>query len=286
MNIFGKVLVVVVFLLSVGFAVSQMVLFEQRVRWRDEYERESDLRQDAESERDDFSRELERLKDDFDRVRAEKRSEIADLEQDIEDRNARISRLESDLERRSDQLSEAQRVQESKRERLSEKDTIIEEHEATIADRDASLKRRMDEIADLEEQVRTHTATIDDLERTIAELDEEKLKALTRLGDRERQLAELEARGVHVDIGKPLPVVDGILSQVDNEIGVAVLNRGEEHGVEINYDFVVYRDDSFIARVYVMDVFPNHSLARVDRELTDLEETPLEIGDRVTTRIR
>ncbi len=286
MNIFGKVLVVVVFLLSVGFAVSQMILFEQRVRWRDEYERETDLRQDAERARDDFSQELERLKDEFDRGQAAKRSEIADLEQDIADRNARISSLESDLERRSEQLSEAQRVQESKRERLSEKDNIIEEHEATIAERDASLKRRMDEIADLEEQVRMHTATIDDREQTIAELDEEKLRALTRLGDRERQLAELEARGVHVDIGKPLPVVDGVLSRVDNEIGVAVLNRGKQHGVEINYDFVVYRDDAFVARVYVMDVFPEHSLERVDRELTDLEETPMQVGDRATTRIR
>ncbi len=286
MNIFGKVLVVVVFLLSIGFAVAQMILFEQRTQWRAEYNQEVERRRSVESDLSETRRRLERQTTELDTLRAEKRSEVDALTQRVQERDQRISRLESDLERRADELSQSQKNLELAQQRVAELDTIIKEHETKIAELEASKAQAEEEILALEEQIRTHVNTIDGLEKNIAELEEDRARTQRRLQDRERQLAELEARGVHIDIGKPLPAIDGMLSKVDNDIGVAILNRGEEHGVEINYDFVVYRDESFIARVYVMEVFPQHSLARVDRELTDLDTTPMRVGDKVTTRIR
>lgn len=286
MNVFGKVLVVVVFLLSIGFAVSQMILFDLRDQYRAKYEDESAIRGRVENQLEETRDELARVTGEFDAYRSDKRREIGNLESRIEERGLRISRLERDLEGESAKLAQALTNVEALTARLDAKDGIIEEHEARIASLDESLKGRMDKIEELEETIRRHTVTISDQEKDIARLQEELDHTHTRLQDRKRQLAELEARGVHIDIGKPLPPIDGVLSRVDNEIGVAVLNRGAEHGVEINFDFVVYREANFIARLYVMDVFPEHSLARVDRELTDPRETPLQIGDSVTTRIR
>ncbi len=239
MNIFGKVLVVVVFLLSVGFAVSQMILFQQRRHWREEYNREEARRQSVEGDLAGKSRDLERLKDEFDNFRRAKAVEIANLEETKGRLEQDIVRLNSRIETANRQISEAQALAASRDELLTQRDRLITQHEERIKELDENLKARMDEIAAFEEQVRAHTNTIGELEKEIAGLNEEKRKALTRLEDRERQLAELEARGVRVDIGKAQPAIDGLVSRVDNEIGVVVINRGESHGVEINFDFVI-----------------------------------------------
>ncbi len=285
MNIFGKILVVVVFLLSIGFAVSQMILFETREQYRAKYEDEVKIREDAERKLSETKEELSGIRSDFDRFRASKASEIDGLEQDIEDQRLRLDRLDRDNENLSDQLTKAQEIKESLIARLDDKENTIKSLETNLADRTETLQNKEVEIDELNEQIRQSRNQIAELEDNIETLTKEKETALTKLGDRERQLSQLQARGVHIDIGEPLPAIDGALSRVDNEIGVAVLNRGSEDGVEINFSFTAYRDDDFVARLYVIDVFPSHSLARVDREVTDLEERPMRIGDRITTRI-
>ncbi len=286
MNIFGKVLVVVIFLLSIGFAVAQMILFTERTQYREKYEDTSAKLDRTESRLEETEQSLEELRTEFDRFRSSKRREIENLEDDIEDKDLQMTRFQRDREELSAQLTKAQENNEALLGNLERKDEIIEKHESRIAELDERVKERMDEIDGLEEDISEQRALINEQKNNIARLEEEKENALTRLQDRERQLAELEARGVHVDIIAPLPPIDGHLSRVDNEIGVAIINRGSDHGVQINYDFVVYREDDYIARLYVMDVYPNHALARVDRDVTDLEEEPMEVGDKVTTRIR
>lgn len=286
MNIFGKVLVVVIFLLSIGFAVAQMILFTERTQYREMYEDSSAKLNRTEGRLGETERDLEELRTEFDNFRGAKRREIENLESEIEGKETDIMRLQRDREEQSAQLTKAQQNKEALIGNLNRKDEIIEQHESRIAELDERVKERMDEIDGLEENISEQRALVNEKRNNIARLEEEKENALTRLQDRERQLAELEARGVHVDIIAPLPPIDGHLSRVDNEIGVAIINRGSDHGVEINFDFVVYRENDFVARLYVMDVYPNHALARVDRDVTDLQEQPMEVGDNVTTRIR
>jgi len=286
MNILGKVLVVVVFVLSVAFAVSQMVLFQQRTQWREEYTRELEKRRSAETRLEDTEGRLDRLKTEFDSVRTEKAGEIEGLEKRLSEREDDITKLEEEKDWVSNDLSSALETQKKLAERLEEKQNTIKEVEAKADELEASLRERKTAVENLEEEKKQLVNTIDGLESDVAELEEARDDALARLEERKKQLADLEARGVRVDIYDPPPEIEGQISRADNDFGVAVINRGSEHGVEVNFDFVAYRGDRFITRLYVMEVHPEYSVARVDRDLSDLQEMPMQRGDTVTTKIR
>ncbi len=285
MNIFGKVLVVVVFVLSAAFAVSQMVLFQHRTQWRGEYHQERDQRRRIQSQLDETADRLGRREDELDDLRSEKAAAISDLEDEKRSLRQTISSLRDDVSSKESQLSAALEAKSVLNRRIDDREDEISDLEDAKAELHGDLQERMAEIEDLEEEKRAHIQEISDLETEIAELEEAKGETIAKLEEREQLLGDLEARGVRVDIYEPLPKIEGEISRADNEFGIAILNRGADHGVEINFDFVAYRDGNFIARLYVMEVHDDYSVARVDKELTDLQERPLRPGDKITTEI-
>lgn len=282
MNTFAKVMVVVVLLLSCGFAVSQMALYSKREMWREKYVETRDQLEDTSSRAEDLEDELSDVRSDREQMKQRKDREIKDLEEKVENKDLEITKLERDNEDLETDLKDARNRMESLGDRIEEKNGVIEELESKVAELDESLKDKITDNDELKDEVREKTNRIDSLDEKVAELEEQKRKLAEEREELESVLSQMEARGIHTDISE-VPAIDAQVVRVDNEVGAVVLNRGKNADVKVGYPFTIYRGQEFVARAHVMEVHEDYSLARIDKELTWKD---LETGDDATTRIQ
>jgi len=282
MNAFAKVLVVLVLLLSAGFAASQMLLYSKRANWRAKFE-EANARLQAKAEQaKDLSEKLEIAIRQRDELKAKKDAEIARLKEDITSRELQIAKLEREKENLQDTWNtERQRVNKLE-ERLDAKDQQIDQLKARVAELGGDLKDYMARVEQLQQELRERQGRIEALDAQVAQLEKEKRQLTQERDNLETVIAGLEERGIHV-AWEAVPVIDAKVIRVDNQLGTAVLNKGKKDNVKVGYPFVVYRGNEFVAKVYVLEVTDTESFARVDRTL---EHLPLSVGDDATTRIQ
>ena len=282
MNTFAKVLVVIVLLLSSGFAISQMLLYSKREMWRGRYERVQQQLDTKTEQLEQSTEEAERLRNERDRIKQTKDSKINRLEEDIETKNLQISKLERRNEKLQTSVDQARARVANLEERLDDKEGVITELETKVDNLDGSLKQALGKVENLSEEVRAKANQIDELDQKIAQLQKEKRKVVQEREDLESMLAQLEAKGIHVGTTE-VPIIDAKVIRVDNELGAVVINRGKKDGVQVGYPFTIYRDEQFVARVYIMEVHEDYSLGRVDKQLA---QKAAKVGDEATTRIQ
>ncbi|KPK63776.1 MAG: hypothetical protein AMK73_04915 [Planctomycetes bacterium SM23_32] len=281
MNALSKVLIVLVLVLSVGFAVSQMVLYGKREHYGELYMEEHKARGVAEAAQQDSEKGLRDVKAQLDQLRLKTDGEIQELKQDLADEQGRAR----DLTTQNTGLTAAMQGATNQIDNLMARNTTLQDTneglQGQVKERDESIKKNLDTIDGLQTTVAEREGTIGDLEH---ELTEQK-KAYQQLALSEERLqaivGELVERGVHVPPA-PLPVINGRVVRVDLEHGVAVVDKGSEAGVKPNTQFTIYDDDGYIARLVIHDVQPEVSAGRV-RLL--VEDRDIRQGDKVTTEI-
>lgn len=282
MNTFAKVLVVIVLLLSSGFAISQMVLYQKREMYRAKYAQERRERTKLEEQLEKKTDEADELRTARDQIQQRLTSQVNNLKEDVQDAELQIS----DLKRRNENLQTTAGETSTRLtnlvDRLNEKDGVIDELEQKVQDLDGDLKDALAKVENLNENVREKTNKIDQLDKRIAELQQEKRQIVQEREDLESVLAQLEAKGVHVGVTE-VPIIDAKVVRVDNELGAVVLNKGKESNVQVGHPFTIYREEEFVARVYVQQVHEDYSLARVDKKLAKKD---MKVGDEATTRIQ
>jgi myosin heavy subunit len=282
MNTFAKVLVVIVLLLSSGFAISQMVLYSKREMYRAKYAEERQQRTKLEDQLETKTEQVDEIRIARDQIQQRLTSQVNNLKEDLQDAELQIS----DLKRRNENLqttaSETSTRLNNLVDRLNEKDGVIDQLEQKVEDLDGDLKDALAKVENLDETVRTKENKIDQLDKRIAELQQEKRQIVQEREDLESVLAQLEAKGVHVGTTE-VPIIEAKVVRVDNELGAVVLDKGKEDNVQVGYPFTIYRDSEYVARVYVQQVHEDYSLARVDKQLAQQDT---KVGDEATTRIQ
>jgi peptidoglycan hydrolase CwlO-like protein len=282
MKLFAKILVVVLLLLSTAFAVAQMTLYSKREMYREKYEETSAVLEKTEQELTETTSALEDVRTQLDNLRSDTTRQIRDLEQKVESEQLRARKLEKETEEQQTVIQESQNRLRELADRIEQKNNIIEELEKKVASLDGSLKNALNRIEQLEGTVEAKEAQIEQLNNRIAALKEEKKHVQERMEDMEAALSTLEERGVHIP-GRTVPAIDANVVRVDKEVGAVVLDKGKDDGVEAGFAFTIYRDASFVARAYAVEVYESYTLARIDRDISETQN--VEVGDNATTRI-
>ncbi len=281
MNALAKVLVVLVLILSVGLAVSQMVLHGKREHYGELYVNERKARNQLEEELGKARGEFDDLTVKFDRLRESKDAQIQSLQTSLAneqaragDLNAQVEQLTTGVQRLTDRANKLEAD-------IATRDATIEQLRSTVAEREQTIQENLNKIDQLQNTLAAREGTIDDLEHEVTE----QKKAYRQLAQSEERLqaivGELVERGVHVPPA-PLPVINGRIVRVDEAHGVAVVDKGSEAGVKPNTEFTVYDDAGYIARLVIHDVQPQVSAGRI-RLL--VAERSIRMGDKVTTEI-
>ena len=86
---------------------------------------------------------------------------------------------------------------------------------------------------------------------------------------------------VHADRPE-MPDVGGKVLRVDNTKGIVLVSVGSDDGVQENFSFEVFRPGQYVGRVWVMEVYEERAICRIDSTMT---KTPIMENDHVSTRL-
>jgi len=282
MSAFTKVLIVFVCLLSAIFAASQVVLYTKRENFGELYKQsQQDLRQaradleKARAEAADWQR-----KHDAEKARLE--GQIASLQEDIKAKGLELARLQAELDKQSASVGRLTEVIEGLRTDIKTKDDTIATLQATLAERNSTVEENLAKIKALMDEGAAKDAKIGKLEDELLEVKADRREIAQEKAQLEGIISDLVARGISIEAVQ-VPPIDAKVVRVDNELGIAVINRGAKDHVKPNTGFTVFDDEGYVASIVIHTVQDRVSVGRVIRLA---EGKQLKIGDSATTTIQ
>jgi len=283
MNALAKVLVFFVLLLSIGFAVSQTVTYSRRVKVGKLYEQAKSQAESAKADLGTTKATLAEATKSYDDSLAVKQGEIDGLKDQVESQEGEITQLKAEDSRLRDDVN-------SLAASLKDVKALIEQKEALIAqlgvqnkDLAGKLHERLALINKLDETVAAQKAKVEELTAALEDLRTDYASLKEEKNEYQTMVTRLSEQGYRLP-GEAITGVDAKIINVDMQYGLVVLNRGETHGVKVNYPFTVYRDMDYIAQVQVYEVHEKLSLALLKKGSL-VEGQQIDVGDDATTRI-
>ncbi len=282
MNALTKVLVFLVLVLSVGFAASQMVLFDKREELGNQYATARE-RLDAVVEMyDTTSAELSDTKSTLSKVRDRLSREVSALESELSAQKERADELNAALQKEGNNTARLTELAEGLRGQLEKKDGIIDEQGDRIAALQETVNKKQSTIGDLQDTVAQRESKIGDLSHRLQQTKEDKQE----LAEGNARLAgiveEFRRRGFDVPPA-PAPAINAVVIRVDEELGTAVIDKGSEAEIKPNTQFTIYDDTGFVATLVIHDVWDTVAGGMIMRAA---EDRAVEVGDRATTEIQ
>lgn len=151
-----------------------------------------------------------------------------------------------------------------------------------LATAQAEKKQREDESATLREAVARETARAENAEKSLAAAEASN-KALNDNLDRvSTELAAYKKTYPPLGNSVTMKAVNGVISASDAKADVHILNVGSKDGVEIGYEFVIFRGNNYVATVVVDSVQANLCSARVK---AGSKKSDIQAGDSAATRL-
>ncbi|MHC5034478.1 MAG: hypothetical protein ACYTFZ_05540 [Planctomycetota bacterium] len=281
MTALSKVLVVLLLILSVAFAASQVILNARRADYAAKYVDAAKKLANTAEQRNEAQRALNDVTDKLEKTKSDLEGQVQALSDSLANERAQSADLERDRESLTLSVRDLTDAVNRADGNIAVREETIKELQSTIQQRDANLKQHLTSIETLERTVADREATIGKLEHDITEGQ----KAYKELAESEERLqaimAELVRRKVQVP-PVPLPLINGRIVRIDMEHEAAVVDKGSAAGVKPNTEFTIYNDEGYVARLVIHDVQQDISVGRI-RLLADGKE--IRQGDKVTTEI-
>ena len=98
-------------------------------------------------------------------------------------------------------------------------------------------------------------------------------------------IENLRKRGIAVEEISPIampPPVDGKVLVVNSQLGFVIIDIGETKDLKPAHEMIIYRDEGYVGRVVIEQIYDDLAKAKVRPELQKL---PIQEGDDATTRI-
>lgn len=282
MNTFTKVLVVIVLILSLGFAASQMVLHAQRQNASEAISRlQSDLQsaqqaaQDAQGKLRDVTETKERQIDTL-------QTQVTRLEGEVEGKQAALTEARTNLQEAQDSVKTLTTTNQGLNEQLTARRGQIATLEKKVDQLQDEVEQKVAKVEGLTKTLQARNSQIAQLQNSLTDVKKERQELALSTERMEQILQTLRARGVEVGVAY-VPPINGSVISVDRETRVAILNRGSQDGVKQNTEFTIYRDGDFVAKAIVMNVEPDVAIARATLTAPGKD---MQVGDNATTEIR
>ncbi|MFO8014229.1 MAG: hypothetical protein R6X20_13095 [Phycisphaerae bacterium] len=278
MSTLGKILTVLVVLVSIAVAVlvtSEVVLKKD---WRAAYEEEERLYQKALQQRDTATQQRNKEYADWEAHRARLEQQINTLTSNVNDKTNTISLLTEENK------SQEKRLQELIEQLTGLKDSLAKE----VATRDEYRNER-DQAVKAKHELETMYAQLDAKYRAAVD-DNQNLRE--NLRQAREEIAALESKLAYVsdqpgvEMPKEVPAVptqqiQGLVTNADNEARVAEINLGTDDGVVKGMKFYVYNEDQskYLATLQVTKVSHDSAAGELSVIRGDVK-----VNDHVTNR--
>ena len=278
MSTLGKILTVLVVLVSIAVGVLVTTEVVLRENWRQRYEEEVRLFNKALQQRDTAFKQRDKVKGDWDADAALKQQQIEILNNQVAlvtNTNATLRKENENQEKRLQELVTAlEGLKESLAKEVAQRDTWRKE-------RDDARKEKDDLLAMYTQLEAKHRAALADLQN----LKENLRQTAEKLAASESRVVHYESLpGVKKALEVPaLPTakIQGMITKTDNEARVAEVNLGADDGVVKGMKFFIYNrgQNKYLATLLVNMVSKNSAAG----ELSVIRGT-VKVNDHVTNR--
>lgn len=241
MSTLGKILTVLVVLVSIAVAVlvsSEVVL---REKWKARYDEEVRMFSQALEQRDGAIQQRDKAKADWDADKALKDQQINTLKDELALRVNTIKTLQGEKENQDKRLQELAEQYKGLSDTVAK---LVAEKDSWRKERDDAMKSKDETLTMYTQLENKHRALLGDHQN----LTENQRQTAEKLAASESKLAWVKQNSPEVKIPDEVPAlptakVQGLVTKADNEARVAEINLGEDDGVVKGMKFFVYSGD-------------------------------------------
>ena len=289
MNLIGKILTVVIFILSIIFMTMVLAVYATHRNWRDAVET---MREQVTANRplglkykyEDEKKTNQELKDQLDKLNEEKTRELEAKTQaltKLENENSlmkdQIKKLEAAIKETDDAERKAVAALEATQKESAvfrgEVEGLRSEAEKAQTDRDAHFK----EVVKL----------TDDMHQMLNEMTELKNRNTTLSADlaKAREVLRHFDLTENTDISGTPPRVEGLVDAVLGG-GMAEITIGSDSGLQKGHKLDVYRvaptGNKYVGRIEILKTAPDKSVCKI---IPSFQQSEVQKGDRVASKI-
>lgn len=279
MSTLGKILTVLVVLVSIAVGVLVSTEVVLREKWKARYEEQVRLFDQALQQRDSAIQQRDKTKSEWDVDKAQKQQKIETLTNELALRNNTITTLQAEKENQEKRLQELATQYAGLNKSLAD---LVAEKNAWRAERDKALKEADDlrtMYTELEAKHRTAQADLANLKETLRQTTEEKAALESRLAWIKQNYTEVKFPAQVPAV--PTEKVQGLVTRVDNESKVAEINLGSDDGIVKGMKLFVYNaaEMKYLATLTVNMVSKDSAAGELS-----VVRGPVKVNDHVTNR--
>lgn len=280
MNLIGKILVGVIFVMSIVFMSFAIVAFSTQRDWKNKFDDVSKAKQQLEFQNSKLQQETTQLKDERDRLVAGLQADVAKLEVKNEELAKDNATLAADIAGYRDESNNAtalatqtQKNMTALRDELLEKREKITGLELEKYEMLESLVKANDTARGLSLELATLKSQYEELTKNLSE----SRYLLTQLG-----YGDLSPEVYTSFVAEIPPRVEGTITDMRPN-GTVVINIGRDDGLLEGHKLHVYRDNngmqSYLGRIEITNVKPSEAAGRI---MPEYREGTIMVKDSVT----
>jgi predicted nucleic acid-binding Zn-ribbon protein len=271
MNLVGKIITILILLLSVCFMVIGVMVNASHQNWK--------------QQAIDNKNEIEALAANRERILGEANVKNEQIKKEKVARMIRIQQLESQLQQAERDFKAANEALNSEKVKAQESFIVVKESESRIKEQDGLIDNLQKQLSLLTESVAEQRGKVTDMTGQIFELNSKKVALENMRSDLVAENAQrtkvMNANGLDkYDLTNHIPRdLKGRITAMDGK-NIAI-NLGLDDGLRRGHSFDIYRGDTYVGTATVFEAQNNRSAARVDSNLT---KVPVQVNDQVTTK--
>ena len=276
MNLLGKILTVLILVMSVSFMMIAVTVFATHRNWREVVMASGGLKDQLES----LSQTNRQLREEMERKTDLLAVEQAARQHTLASLQARLQNVTDEMERTAQQFEDLQAAH----------GTIVE----TLDTSGVNLKAISDEVTGLRTLIRDAQQARDakflevvDLQNRLLALEGQKrllIERQTQLNDQVARMSRVLARNdldEFTPISNKPPSVDGVVESVGRR-DLIEISIGSDDGLRKGHTLEVFRDRSYLGRIRIEETMPDKSVGRI---LPQYRKGTIKRGDRVATKL-
>jgi len=282
MSLFAKIMVIVNFILAVAFLAAAGTLLGASEDYKAKYDKAiADAKEESTKLNDQISLRETKLKEASTRFADSDKGKAAAeaLLKELQNSNTALANANTQTRADLDKLSDAQKDLQGK---LADQNKMIEEGRTALSqsesqrkEGDAKIKAQADEIARLSQANETaekNAAAAAADSKTLRDQLDEKVTLLARYKQEKGPLSG----------GVVMKPVSGVVQACNNSVDIYIISVGSHDGVEVGYEFTVYRGSEYVSTIVIDKVFPNYASGTTK---AGTKKREVMAGDECTTRL-
>ena len=274
MSLIGKILVILIFVMSIVFMAFSVSVYTTHRDWKAEAEKKKEELKLAENHNEQLENKISTTLKSLALEKAARREAVAVLE-------VRNQNYQRELVTKENQFA---KLQGDHREAIQ-----------TVENAEANMKRLKDEVDKLREEIRVAQRDRDSQFSKAQELTDQlqqgegelrRLKArheeLTAQIGRLKLVADVHGLDPHAPVDGSAPNIDGIVTAIRDK-NLIEISIGRDDGLKKGHTLEVYRrGGAYLGRVVIIEANPDRAVARI---VPEFRQGLIRKGDRVATKL-